>query len=186
MRWKVRVLETVILGDKPSFGHMCKATWQDINSLRRHTSPPRRYCVLLHKTDVHAGRRKIPVPVRNPDFSAFFLSALHSSADDASLITAQIVRSLALELFPTAFKAPSLRTEPQGYLQAVLQKSRLACNWSVNYCTLQQTVLQKTEAARWKINKSYVCARKEIHSCGGSSPSPPSSRCVVISNPITL
>lgn len=135
-----------------------KATWQNMISFKKHTSP-QRYCVLLHITDVHASRQKksvCPVPVRNPDFSAFFLSALHTSADDASLITAQIVRSLALELFPTAFKAPSIRTETQGYLQAVLQKSRLGCNWSVNYCTPQQTVLHKTEAARWKINKSYV------------------------------
>jgi len=68
------------------------------------------------------------VPGGSMDISQLSSSQLHTSADDASLITVPIVRSLALESFPAAFKAPSLRTEPQGYLQAVLQKSRLGCN----------------------------------------------------------
>lgn len=113
------------------------------------------------------------MPVSNTDISQLSCSQLHTSADDASLITVPIVRSLALEPFPAAFKAPSLRTEPQGYLQAVLQKSRLGCNWSVNYCTLQQTVPPKTEAAYWKINNRSACVcgrkKKKRQVCGRSS-----------------
>ncbi len=126
------------------------------------------------------------MPVSKVDISQLS-SQLHTSADDASLITVPIVHSLALEPFPAAFKAPTLRTEPQGYLQAVLQKSRLGCNWSVNYCTLQQTVPPKTEAAYWKINKrsAFVCMR-EKKTCSWQEQPATDSGCGVISNPITL